>query len=460
MSDVDTTSDFTAGDFTLTGWVTDYTFPVGGNDTWVVPVGTTGSPASGDFIFEWTAATTPTFHPSATPEPGQNIGIVDASGGAHKVQLTLTFTTIVTNLSLYNTDGTVDQLDADGTSTLTLGGALGESGTQLLADLRGLQVVDGNTFDFFDINFKLTDITAGQSTSFTETYSTACYAPGTRIATPGGEVAVEDLQIGDLVATVSGLAKPVKWIGRRSYAAAEVAEYSNLRPVVIRKGALGSGLPRRDLVVSPMHALLIDGAFVPVAALVNGVSILRRETAGAAEYIHIELDQHDAIFAEGAPAETFVDDSSRTMFDNASEYYDLYGFAGSTSGFAGVRIEQGYRVDAIRSRLAGTAARAAAPGALAGHVERFNGGVLEGWVTDRAAPTAPVELEVLVDGEIVATVLANRYRMDLDRAGLGGGCYGFSAAMPASVKEIARITVRRASDGERVAMPQRALVTA
>jgi hypothetical protein len=85
--------------------------------------------------------------------------------------------------------------------------------------------------------------------------------------------------------------------------------------------------------------------------------------------------------------------------------------------------------------------------------------MLEGWVIDQANPSAPVELEVLVDGEIAATVLANRYRVDLDRAGLAGGRCGFSVAMPASAESMAQIEVRRATDGGRVAMPQRAFAT-
>jgi hypothetical protein len=228
--------------------------------------------------------------------------------------------------------------------------------------------------------------------------------------------------------------------------------------VVIREGALGAGLPQRDLMVSPMHALLIDDVFVPAVALLNGATITRRETAGPADYIHVELDQHDAIFAEGAPAETFVDDNSRAMFDNVSEYYDLYGFVEAARGFSARRIEEGYQVDAIRRRLAG-AASAVVPGALVGHVERLDGDMLEGWVMDQVNPASPVELEVLVDGEIVATVLANRYRVDLDRAGLAGGRCGFRVAMPASAESMAQIEVRRAADGGQVAMPQRALAT-
>ena len=62
---------------------------------------------------------------------------------------------------------------------------------------------------------------------------------------------------------------------------------------------------------------------------------------------------------------------------------------------------------------------------------------------DRANPMAPVELEVLVDGEIVATVLANRYRVDLDRAGLAGGRCGFTVAMPASAVNLAQVELHQ-----------------
>jgi hypothetical protein len=84
---------------------------------------------------------------------------------------------------------------------------------------------------------------------------------------------------------------------------------------------------------------------------------------------------------------------------------------------------------------------------MAGHVERLRDGVLEGWAMDRANPDAPIELEVRVDGEIVATVLANRYRPDLDRAGLAGGRCAFLVAMPAVAEGISQVEVRRVGDG-------------
>jgi hypothetical protein len=178
-----------------------------------------------------------------------------------------------------------------------------------------------------------------------------CYAPWTRIRMAnGGEVEIELISIGDMVMTASGEAKPVLWIGRRSYAGRFLAANPKVQPIIIRKGALGRGLPRRDLVVSPEHALFLDGVLVAAKLLVNGRSIVRASLAEVS-YIHLELDGHDIVYAEGVTAETFVDDDSRMMFHNAAEYAELYPNAPEPTGYCAPRVESGYELEAIRSRL-------------------------------------------------------------------------------------------------------------
>ncbi|MBV8744346.1 MAG: Hint domain-containing protein, partial [Xanthobacteraceae bacterium] len=93
----------------------------------------------------------------------------------------------------------------------------------------------------------------------------------------------------------------------------------------VRAGALGEDLPQRDLLVSPDHALLIDGVLVQTGALVNGTSVTRESNVPMTyTYYHLELDDHSLILAEGVPAETFVDNMDRLAFDNWDEHEALY----------------------------------------------------------------------------------------------------------------------------------------
>ncbi|MBN8993902.1 MAG: Hint domain-containing protein [Rhizobiales bacterium] len=173
--------------------------------------------------------------------------------------------------------------------------------------------------------FLTNDAVSPSETALTETAGVlqVCFMPGTMIATPAGERAVEDLAIGDLVLTSEGRHAPVRWIGRQSVAPLFADELT--LPVRVRAGALGENLPARDLLVSPDHALLVDGILAHAGALVNGVSILRETRVPPMfVYYHVELDDHSLLFADGAAAETFIDNVDRMRFDNYAEYEALY----------------------------------------------------------------------------------------------------------------------------------------
>jgi hypothetical protein len=155
-----------------------------------------------------------------------------------------------------------------------------------------------------------------------------CYCPGTLIATEGGEVPVERLSIGDKVMTASGALRPIKWIGTRSYSGRFIMGRKDILPVCFTADSLGDNVPRRDLWISPHHAMYFanegSGVLVEAKDLVNGVSIVQAGQVDEVEYFHIELETHDVILAEGALSESFVDDNSRGLFHNAHEHAELY----------------------------------------------------------------------------------------------------------------------------------------
>ncbi|MDE3174672.1 MAG: Hint domain-containing protein [Pseudomonadota bacterium] len=158
----------------------------------------------------------------------------------------------------------------------------------------------------------------------TETLNVTCFYPGTLIRTPDGEAAVETLKPGDLVLTAAGEAKPVNWLGRQTVSTI-FADKMRVLPIRFKAGALGDNLPARDLLVSPDHAMLVEGVLIQAGALVNETSITRETKVPTVfTYYHIELDDHSLILAEGAAAETFVDNVDRLGFDNWSEFEALY----------------------------------------------------------------------------------------------------------------------------------------
>ena len=142
-----------------------------------------------------------------------------------------------------------------------------------------------------------------------------CFTPGVMITTDRGDVVVEDLRAGDLLLTRDHGLQPIRWIGSRKLGLGDLIAQPHLQPVKIGQGALGCGLPLRDTLVSPQHRMLIEGALpemlfgeaeVLVAAthltvLPGVVQILSSDV----RYIHLLLEHHEIICANGAWTESF-----------------------------------------------------------------------------------------------------------------------------------------------------------
>ena len=153
------------------------------------------------------------------------------------------------------------------------------------------------------------------------TNNALCFVAGTLIATPAGLVPVEALRTGQIVLTASGAARPIAWIGQGQILATR-GQRGPATPVIVKKGALADNVPNRDLHVTKGHALYLDDVLIPVEFLVNHRSIVWDDHAQEVKLFHIELDSHDILLANGAPAESYRDDGNRWLFRNANSGWD------------------------------------------------------------------------------------------------------------------------------------------
>ena len=142
-----------------------------------------------------------------------------------------------------------------------------------------------------------------------------CFTPGTLIATPNGERKVEELKAGDRVITRDNGIQEIRWIGTRSLTDQDLAHAAHLQPVLIRKAALGNGLPERDMMVSPNHRVLVandktalyfeDREVLVAAKHLTGLEGIDAVETTAVTYIHFMFDQHEVVLSDGAWTESF-----------------------------------------------------------------------------------------------------------------------------------------------------------
>ncbi|WP_460273806.1 Hint domain-containing protein [Celeribacter sp. ULVN23_4] len=142
-----------------------------------------------------------------------------------------------------------------------------------------------------------------------------CFTPGSLIATVRGEVAVESLQEGDQIFTRDNGSQSIVWTGRKELTVEQVERKTDLIPVMIAKGALGNGLPERDLMVSPQHRVLLtsdraalyfeDREVLTAAKHLVGLPGITRPALSAVTYIHFMCENHEVVLSNGAWTETF-----------------------------------------------------------------------------------------------------------------------------------------------------------
>jgi hypothetical protein len=166
----------------------------------------------------------------------------------------------------------------------------------------------------------------------TSSFNVVCFAKGTSVMTGSGAKQVEDLRVGDTVETLDNGFKPIQWMGRRRISEHVLRHNPKLRPVCIRAGALGCGLPHQDLRVSRQHRVLISSkialemfgvsdVLIPAIKLIGLPGIEVDDTVDEVDYFHVLLDAHEVIFAQGAPAESLYTgpEGLRSMSQEARE---------------------------------------------------------------------------------------------------------------------------------------------
>jgi Ca2+-binding RTX toxin-like protein len=222
-----------------------------------------------------------------------------------------------------NSDVDVLDLTGSGVDTITYVAGDPEAGT--------VTFLDGSTMTFSEIENVV-----------------PCFTPGTTIATPKGERLVEDLQEGDRIITRDNGIQEIRWVGRKEMSGKALVASPHLKPILVRAGSLGNGLPERDMLVSPNHRMLVasektqlyfEEREVLAAAkhLVGSEGIHAVDVMGTA-YIHFMFDRHEVVLSNGAWTESFQPgDYTLKGIGNAqrNEIFELFPELSSKVGLAG-----------------------------------------------------------------------------------------------------------------------------
>lgn len=160
-----------------------------------------------------------------------------------------------------------------------------------------------------------------------------CFVAGTLIATKQGLKNIAQLSVGDRVCTMDHGYQPIRWIGAR-----RVWAIGRFAPIQIAAGALGQGLPTRNLRVSPQHRILVRSkiaqrifgmreVLLPAKKMVGMPGITVVQAVAHVTYWHFLFDHHEIVFSEGAATESFYtgpEAMNGVDLDTRSEIFALF----------------------------------------------------------------------------------------------------------------------------------------
>ncbi len=135
-----------------------------------------------------------------------------------------------------------------------------------------------------------------------------CFTPGTLLRSASGAVRIDDLQLGMMIQTRDNGLQPVLWTGSQRLSGGRLYAVPHLRPVRFRSAD-------GDLVVSPGHRMLVQGraarvlyntdeVLVAASDLIDGTMVVRDREARRVTYVHLLMEGHQVVWANGMLAET------------------------------------------------------------------------------------------------------------------------------------------------------------
>lgn len=220
-------------------------------------------------------------------------------------------------------------------------------------------VVNFDGTDMSGPTLTMTGITGGLTEDQT---AVVCFASGTLIKTCEGEIAVEDLKVGDKVLTLDDGYQPIRWIGMRKLSAQDLTENPKLRPIRIRAGALGNDMPTQDLTVSPQHRVLANSKiaermFGVNEVLVGAKHLIELDGVEVAEdmaevtYVHFLFEEHQIVFSNGARTESLYTGAEALKSISPKAREEIYAI------FPGLQADPDAGTDAVRLLVPGRQAR-------------------------------------------------------------------------------------------------------